>query len=272
MTAEFFAAENIAYFRELPLEDAPVASPEKLQGLAEKIGGAESVAVFLIPYHAGRRATNLSTYAMAEDYHLYVRGLGERFGAFLKSKGKEIPFLALSDSSPFDERTLAQIAGLGVLGQNGLLLNERYGSYVFIGEFLLGKAIAPQKPLFPKACAGCGACLAACPTGAIGDPKRERCLSLLSQKKNRTPEEDALLEKFPCKWGCDLCQEACPMNRRAALSPISFFRENLIEAITPEVVEMEKAAFSRRAFSWRGRNLLRKNYGTAGEENKPKKP
>jgi len=256
---EFFAREGIEFFRELKREDLIFRGAEKLGAIEEKLGAVESVVIFLLPYSTGKKATNLSTYAMPRDYHYYLRLLSARFRDFLEEKGEALPFLGLADSTPLDERDAALKAGLGVMGKNGLILNEKYGSFCFIGEFFLGKAVSPAPSLEKRECLGCGACERACPTGAVKDPERKKCLSLLSQKKNRTPDEEELVRKAACKWGCDICQEVCPYNRAAAETPIPFFREDLVERLTEEAVEEEKEAFSKRAYAWRGRNLLRRN-------------
>ena len=259
MLREFFANEAIEYFYELDVKDLVFRDPGKLLRIEEKCGRIRSGVIFLLPYFAGKKATNLSVYAMPRDYHYYLRLLSDRFRAYLDGKGIFSPFWGGADSTPLDERDAALKAGLGVMGKNGLILNETYGSFCFIGEFLLTEPVSPGKAKEKKECPACGACEKACPTGAVKDPKREKCLSYLSQKKNRTPEEEALVKSADCKWGCDICQEVCPFNRKAAFTPIPFFREELVERLTPEAIEEEKEAFSKRAYAWRGRELLRKN-------------
>lgn len=256
---DFFEAERIEYFREIPASALRRTNEAKWQRLCEKTGTPESCILFVIPYHAGKRTTNLSVYAMPRDYHFYMKQLSERFEAYFREKFPAISVQGFADSSPIDERDAALKAGLGVMGKNGLVLNEKYGSYFFIGEFFLSKALSPSPIQEKKDCVGCGSCLKSCPTGAILDPERKKCLSLLTQKKNRTEEEDRLVEKAACKWGCDLCQTACPMNKNAALTPIEFFRTSLVELLTEKEISLPKTEFSSRAFSWRGREILRKN-------------
>ena len=258
---EFFKEEHIEFYRELSVSDLRIRDAKKYAAMWEKIGEVKSCVVFLIPYHAGRRATNLSVYAMPRDYHYYLRLLCGRFSAFCEKEAWRGAFMGFTDSSPLDERDAALKAGLGVLGENGLILNEKYGSFCFIGEFFLTEPLSPEPPLPPRRCEACGACRAACPTGAVTDPMRAKCLSYLSQKKDRTPEEEELVRRAPCKWGCDICQEVCPYNASVPLTPIAFFREDLVERLTREAVEEEKGAFRQRAYSWRGRDLLRRNLG-----------
>ena len=260
MLKTFFEQENIEFFTPLAPEDVVLWDREKFDRMEEQIGKVKSVVVFLIPYNAGQKTTNLSVYAQVKDYHLYLRELSVRLDAFLKEKGIDVAFRGFADSSPLAERETALGAGLGVMGENGLLIHPKYGSFFFIGAFFFTEILLPNAPKREsKACFSCGACRKACPTGAIDDPKREKCLSLISQKKNRTPEEDSLLENAECKWGCDLCQNVCPMNRNAALTPIAFFQKHHIARLTPETAELPKEEFQSRAFSWRGREIIRKN-------------
>lgn len=261
MLKEFFLKENIEYFRELPFSVLPVLDEGKMERVREKMGTVESVVFFLMPYSAGQKTTNLSVYAQVRDYHLYARQLSRRFGEFLKEKGLGLSYHLAADSSPLDERTGAAMAGLGVKGENGLLLTERYGSLVFIGEIFLSRSLSPAEPLEIKPCLSCGKCRGACPTGAVTDKNRTNCLSLISQKKNRTAAEDELLSEVRCKWGCDLCQNVCPYNENAEETPIGFFREGIVTELTEEVISSSKAEFETRAFSWRGREILKRNMG-----------
>ncbi len=260
MLKEFFERENIEYFAALSPEHVTFWNPEKFQRLQESLGEIQSVVVFLIPYYAGQKTTNLSVYAQVRDYHLYIRQLSERLTDFLKERESTALFRGFADSSPLAERETALAAGLGKMGENGLLIHPKYGSFFFIGAFFFTECLLPnQMPEKAEKCLQCGLCRDACPTGAVTDPGRERCLSLISQKKKRTPEEDALLLQSECKWGCDICQNVCPMNRDLAITPIAFFQTDHISHLTLDAAELPKEEFLSRAFSWRGRELIRKN-------------
>ena len=101
-----------------------------------------------------------------------------------------------------------------------------------------------------------------------------RCLSHLTQKKGElSEEEERLVAAHDLIWGCDCCQRACPHNRRAALTPLAEFREDLMDNLTPEQLEgltnrTFQAAYGARAFAWRGPAVLRRNLAlhTAQEE------
>lgn len=261
MLKAFFEREKILFYRELGADALTVFDEEKYRRIGEAMGGVKSCVIFLIPYYTGQKTTNLSIYAQPRDYHRYLQELSQRFQAYLQEQSQDLPFRGFTDTSPISERDAALKAGLGFLGENGLVLNETYGSFFFIGEFFLGKALSPEAPSEIRRCPACGKCAAACPTGAIRDPERKKCLSLLSQKKHITPEEKALLDASDCKWGCDLCQTVCPYNANAAHSPIPFFQTDLVKRLTLEEVEAPKETFQKRAYAWRGRNVLRRNLG-----------
>ena len=125
--------EYIDTFAALPIEECVLdenkAKRVKLTFLPQ------SAFVFLIPYFVNF-GKNLSAYATGEDYHLFAESFGERLCAHLSSLYPDEQFRFFCDKSPIDERRAAAKAGLGVFGDNGLLISHAYGSFVFIGEVL----------------------------------------------------------------------------------------------------------------------------------------
>lgn len=106
------------------------------------------------------------------------------------------------------------------------------------------------------------ACINACPSGAIGDSgiNPEKCLSAISQKKIKTEEETVLLKKNKTVWGCDLCQNICPMNGNKKLSEFEFFHTNRLNNITEELIQnMPEDVFRTYPFSWRGKQTILEN-------------
>lgn len=250
---DFFDNEKLYVRGEVSAEELKIIQPHLMPD------NIKSAIVWLIPYYTGEhRNRNVSLYAVSRDYHLYAKGLKER----LCSKAKELfpdeEFYVFCDSSPVNEVALAVTAGLGVLGENRLLINEKYGSFVFIGCMLT--TLDAESPVnMPKIdCLGCGNCIKNCSFLA---GNREYCMSELNQRKHLTDAEleSVLSEKI--RWGCDVCQEVCPMNKNAEVTPIEFFYEDIIENVSAEMLRgMPKEAFRRRAYSWRGKNTVLRNF------------
>lgn len=220
-----------------------------------------SVVCFAIPYYAEPCCTpNISAYAYGEDYHAYTRELGERLCSKLRLAYPQNKFALFSDHSPIDERHAAASAGLGVIGTHGMLITEKYSSYVFLSEMITDAELGgtPQ-PI--RYCENCGACRTACPYGL-----RDGCLSALTQKKGALGDDEIqMIKKYCCAWGCDICTEVCPHTKKAfqketVYSPISFFNQNLMPQLTVEDIEnMDDETFARRAYSWRGRDTIIRN-------------
>ena len=261
---ECFFDEGIEYFSALDYRDCVETGAHIMRraGLEPR-----SVLVFLIPYYGGE-TVNLSRYAAAKDYHLLIKKLSGRLIERLERIYPDAGFCAFGDHSPIDERGAALAAGLGILGDNGLIINEKYGSYVFIADIVTD--IAPEEigavpPKRTVKCEGCGACRAACPGGILSDSNGV-CLSAITQKKGELSDgEKELIRRTGYAWGCDLCQTVCPHNAAPRLSPIPFFHEDRIERLdSPTLDGMSDEEFTKRAFAWRGRNTVNRNLKLLG--------
>ena len=259
--------QGIELFGVLPLADCRIYN-EGL--LARRLPDCQSILLFAVPYYNGAHPErNISLYAAARDYHLYFSLLEKSLVPKLQALFPKARFAVTADHSPIDERAAALRLGLGVKGDNHLLITKRYGSYVFLGEVLStlpvevfyenGEVLPPKEE---RECLHCGACQRACPS-------HEACLSAITQKKGElTKEEIDKMLRSGILWGCDVCQTVCPMNRDAEITPISFFREDTVYKLTAkEVEEMPKERFKERAFSFRGRNTVLRNLRLS-EENK----
>lgn len=253
----FFENEKIEYFASTAISAEYIAIPRKLPPYAKY------VTVFLIPYKTDVSHRNVSYYAVPRDYHFYIKELQKRLCDFLEENGINEKAEIFADNSPFLERKLACDLGLGFVGKNGLIINEKYGSYVFIAEIATERKIdlSCGKKTERKECLGCGKCISACPSQCLGgkDPAAS-CMSELTQKKRLSPDEAELVKKHYLVWGCDVCQEVCPHNAKAEKTPIGFFNEKLVAHLTKDAVSlMDDTAFSERAFSWRGREVVLRN-------------
>ncbi len=265
-------AEGISEYAILPISAVRITRPELFLRAGDF--SPKSLLIFLVPYYAGP-TDNLSLYAAARDYHLYMRALSDRLAEAVGECYPGATLRGFSDHSPIDERYAAAVAGLGVLGDNGLLINPTYGSFVFIGALFSdiepdGEALSSVRPV--SFCEHCGACRRACPTGALsgaGD-----CLSELTQRRGALAEETVtLMRRHHTVWGCDLCQTSCPYNRRTleggVVTPVRYFREDRITHLdSGTLAAMPRAEFESRAFAWRGRQTLARNLAAyeGGEE------
>ena len=252
MFEDFFDGNNIEIRGRISASDCKLVYPHLMPE------GIKSVVVWLLPYYTGPHPDrNISLYAVSKDYHAFAKELGNRLVETAKKAFPDGEFYCFCDTSPIDEVGVAISAGLGVVGRNGLLINEKYGSYVFIGSVLTTLEMECEKPKERKNCLGCGKCVSSCEFLA---GKKSYCHSSLTQQKNVTDEELAEIRSKKIRWGCDLCQEVCPMNKDVPQTPVSFFYEDMREYLTPEDVEnMSKAEFSERAYCWRGKKTMIRN-------------
>lgn len=168
----------------------------------------------------------IARYARGRDYHKVVKKKLTALGRWLEAGAAPaaVSWRAYVDTGPILERELAQRAGLGWLGKNTMLIHPRKGSYFFLGVLLTDLALDPDEPFTADFCGTCTACLDACPTGALlgrdadGAPVLDatRCISYLTiEHRGAVPAE--LAGRMGNRiYGCDICQEVCPWNRRFA--------------------------------------------------------
>lgn len=256
---EFFENEKIEYFAALDYKYLREINPDLR---ARNIAKAKSILIFLLPYYVGG-SKNLSEYSAAKDYHLIIKELTRKLVSLLREIYPENNFVGFGDHSPIDERGAALMAGLGILGENGLLINEKYGTYVFLADIvsdLSAEELGAITPVSVLKCEGCGNCKKLCPTGILRGEGSD-CLSAITQRKGElTEEEIKLMRKCKTVWGCDICQSVCPHNRNAAVTPIEFFHEDRIELLTTEILNnLSDEEFNERAFAWRKRKTVERN-------------
>jgi epoxyqueuosine reductase len=164
----------------------------------------------------------ISRYAWGEDYHGVVRRGLERLDAMLRERaGAEYESKISVDTAPLLERSYARMAGLGWIGKNTCLINQGGGSWFFLGELLISLAIDADAPP-PGRCGTCTRCIDACPTAAIvpAGPgfavDSRRCISYLTIELRGAMAVEHRAAVGGHVFGCDICQDVCPWNRRAA--------------------------------------------------------
>ncbi len=252
---QLLAEEHITEFGFLPLSHAKIIHPHLLPS------GIKTVVMLAVPYDTCEQYTDgVSAYAHITDYHRYFSELFERILPKLQTKFKNEVFYGAADHSPIAEKDAAAKAGLGLIGCHSLLINPKYGSYVFLGSIFTSMEI-PCDVREAMYCNACGTCINACPAHAVSkngiDPMR--CFSALSQKKNLTEDELLLLRQNHIAWGCDRCQTACPYNSKRIPTDIPFFVNNRHRDFCAAEIEAMTEEFLHYAFSWRGKNRIVQN-------------
>ncbi len=220
--------------------------------------GAQSIIVALFPYYLGEdkyKDSNISRYAVVPDYNDMGRDILEAVCVRLREKYSDEKFEPFCGNSPLPEVWTAHKAGLGSIGTNGLLLTEKYGSWVFIGEIVTTLCLENTERQ-TDLCRGCGKCIKACPTGALSESgfDKSKCLSAISQQKAPlSSEQEELVRSSGSAWGCDECQKACPLNSVASVTTIDEF-------IRGARFRAERGGdLSGRAYAWRGKGVIERN-------------
>jgi epoxyqueuosine reductase len=168
---------------------------------------------------AGRAA--IARYAWGDDYHVVVRTRLRTLLEWMATEaGRGFEAFSCVDDGPVQERVWAEQAGLGWIGKNTCVINPSLGSWMFLGEILCNADLDPDEPAVDQ-CGTCTRCLDACPTGAIVEPytvDATRCLSYLTIEARGAVDETLRGQLDGHVFGCDICQDVCPWNRRAAES------------------------------------------------------
>jgi epoxyqueuosine reductase len=187
---------------------------------------AKSAVCVALPYNTTRELSRnhiskgkawISRYAWGDDYHRVLRKKLKPLKAFLIGNGFKARIAV--DSFPVLEKTLAVKAGIGFKGNNGVIINPKYGSFLFLGEVLTDAEFPAAEPI-ASLCRGCHLCVSACPSKALsgtGSVDPLLCASSITVEwKGDIPESAPPLSGR--LFGCDICQEVCPFNRQAPLS------------------------------------------------------
>ena len=206
-------------------------SPQQLQP------GTQSIITFILPYYQElpkQWTEKISIYVTKNDYHNVAKKIGKPVIDFLQKIDPEFHPRVYVDSAPMIDKYWAWKAGLGFIGENTLLINEQYGSYVFISNIctsLLPPIEHIQQPQSDK-CSNCKKCVAACPTQALLHNKKlnaSKCISYLTIEKKQNDYSGLSNKNTNYIYGCDICQSACPYNSNIPQTIIDDFIFNEAE-------------------------------------------
>lgn len=216
------------------------------------------------PYIFSKEENNdiyFSKYTLGLDYHkVLIEYLQKICGFIIKDLGGQAKYFV--DSNPLPERYIAYLAGVGFIGKNNMIITEKYGSYVFLGEIITDLGIEEDKPK-ASLCGKCSICIERCPTKSLIRSNSNICLSYITQKKEI---EDNWFSKLQGRlFGCDTCQDVCPYNKDVEMSvlnelkPLPYMKDIDMD----EILELNGAIFREKykvtSCGWRGKNIIIRN-------------
>ena len=192
----------------------------------------------------------VSRYARGTDYHSVLKLRLKKFRDVVSDiLGENVNTRIFVDDGPMNDKGAARRSGLGWMGKNTNILTPTYGSWIFLGQLILDVALKPDKPL-KKTCGNCTICIDDCPTGAIVAPyvvDNSLCISYLTiELKGSIPIH---LRPLMGDWifGCDICQDVCPVNKKAEMGKLPEFKQrpgfstpNLVE-----ILNLDQETFSK---------------------------
>lgn len=161
-------------------------------------------------------------YALGADYHTHIKDRLHDLADWLRTTVPGAKTRSGVDTVPILERELASRAGVGWVGKNTCVINERIGSWLFLGEILTNLDLPVDQPAIDR-CGTCRRCIDACPTQAIVEPYQldaSRCISYLTIEHKSDIRSDLADKLGNWVFGCDICQDVCPWNRKAPFSLI----------------------------------------------------
>lgn len=211
----------------------------------------------------------ISRYAWSrEDYHDSVlRRLREVETKVKETCGLEVETRSYVDTGPIVERVYAKYAGIGWQGKNTCIINQKIGSWLFLGVIITSLELQPDLPA-PDRCGTCTRCIDACPTHAFVTPHQldsNKCIAYLTIEKRGPVPEEFREQIGQHVFGCDICQDVCPWNRKAPTTDKPEFkpREGLVNPALVWLAEISEEEFREK---FRGspvkrakRNGLRRN-------------
>ncbi|MEG2311180.1 MAG: tRNA epoxyqueuosine(34) reductase QueG [Bacilli bacterium] len=244
-----------------------VNNPKKL------LSSINTIITIALPYYKTceqlenikKNTVYFSSSSWGRDYHAVLNEKLDKLVEFIKQSncGFEFEYVKCVDTKAVDDRYFAYKGGIGFFGKNGLIINKKYGSYIFIGSILTNLDIESDNPIINE-CGLCERCVNNCPTKAIqkNGVDSTKCLSYLTQKKGELTARE--IESFSnCIYGCDMCLHSCPFNIKIKKGYHEFKPSGI------EFIDINKfGKMSNRQFkekygqlsgSWRGKKIVERN-------------
>lgn len=251
--------------------------PSKRINPAAHLKGVKSIISVAVCYPArhleDEKYAHNSTYgrvsfiSRGKDYHHIIEDMLQKLSAYIK-ENSPIPAesVLMVDTGELLEKAVSARAGLGWIGKHTLLVTPEFGSWVCLGEMITNLPF-PRDEAVRHSCGNCTICVEACPTKALdgmGNLNPDRCLASITQTKKTLPQELRPLMKNYI-YGCDVCQKACPYNRKAKQTYLTECNYDINDAYPSlkELLTMSRQEFNRRfghtSGAWRGRTVWQRN-------------
>jgi epoxyqueuosine reductase len=237
------------------------------------IPGAKSVIVTGLNYFSekkqgGNGVPEISRYAYGVNYHDVISKKLNLILAYIKSIRTDAEGKSFVDSAPVLEKAWAREAGLGWPGRHSILINNRIGSFFFLGVIILDIALDYDNPFSEDLCGKCRLCIDSCPTGAINENRTidvRKCIAYLTIENKSAIPEDIAPKMEGRVFGCDKCQEVCPWNKHVKPNKTPEFdlSENIKQMTSEQWHTLTKdqfnTLFKRSAIGRRKYDMFMKN-------------
>ena len=238
---------------------------------------AKSIIVIAMSYYTNRKKLKesgnprfygkLARIAWGKDYHIVLMDKLEKLAEFITKKYDGFEYKSFVDTGPLVDRYLANRAGIGFYGYNSVIINENFGSWIFLGYMITNITLKKDRSWKDKNCLECNLCIEHCPTSAIEGPYKfdaNKCLSNILQQKKPVSEE--VLPIIGNRiYGCDVCQNVCPHNIGIKEATAKEFIPTKLSS-NVDLIQLLQASnkefdflFKENASGWIGKKILQRN-------------